>query len=718
MAWNGRLIGLLSRLASAFLVAWLAAPLAGQTVSAQPEGNGPPPGEGRAMLAPPPIRLGVRAATVQAKLPVARILVVVPDAASYLEALRAWSLEARFPVLIDDGTWVAREDVARFARAFRPERVVRFRASDAPWPLDPVERRAVLERVVAGAWGVETFPALLDRWKEMKLVPFGVVAMDPRHAAWTAGVALAAGRGQLIAWTMIDENVSGTMSVPMADAVSEACEKASDAAGLSWQALGDDIEAVTLALNSANKINFDPKDPQKSGAATDFIGRRRTGDDPSKRMVRWAWAGQVHGGEARAAYAAMCALFLAHAAPATLDTREVKSLSGEEDAKAAEAAPGGVARAWLFDGYEDKAPFSDWDVTKASAEFERRGVPTTLDDAPKNGLRDWRARASNRPGSGPDVADPPFFGVDADLVCINTAGNADFFELKPGRGLSGDVPFTLRPAMIHFVHSWSAFLPGDRTTIAGRWFEHGAYAYVGSVSEPYLQAFQPTPIFAGRLMGGGTWGAAGRLDGSNAWRIAVFGDPLIVLGPPGPPAAATASARVLDALKGSVDTAADLAERLKSGEYASALWSLAYLGRDADADRLVRALLKDKPETVTPEVAAAGAGALFRTGDRATIVAALGKAAKETAGKSGWGVPKFFEETPALRDVVWHALYTPTPVTGTREAVELLARAVRPEMAKRDGDEAVAAAERLLGQKGAKDIEELVKSSLGASKAK
>jgi len=42
---------------------------------------------------------------------------------------------------------------------------------------------------------------------------------------------------------------------------------------------------------------------------------------------------------------------------------------------------------------------------------------------------------------------------------------------------------------VHFIHSWSAVTPDDRNTVGGRWLSNGVYAYVGSVDEPYVQAF-------------------------------------------------------------------------------------------------------------------------------------------------------------------------------------------------------------------------------------
>ena len=78
----------------------------------------------------PGVLLGRRAGALLATRPVIRTVVIVPDPASYAEAVARWTPMAMFPVLIDDGSWAAQEDIARFVRGFQPESVVRWEAPD------------------------------------------------------------------------------------------------------------------------------------------------------------------------------------------------------------------------------------------------------------------------------------------------------------------------------------------------------------------------------------------------------------------------------------------------------------------------------------------------------------------------------------------------------------------------------------------------------------
>ncbi|MDP1661803.1 MAG: hypothetical protein Q8L55_07790, partial [Phycisphaerales bacterium] len=88
-----------------------------------------------------PAALGQRIAAARAQTIAASTLVIVPDEASYLAAIALWhtpspdhnGARTLFPILIDDGTLPCHEDLARFARAFKPAYTVRFTAKgDAP----------------------------------------------------------------------------------------------------------------------------------------------------------------------------------------------------------------------------------------------------------------------------------------------------------------------------------------------------------------------------------------------------------------------------------------------------------------------------------------------------------------------------------------------------------------------------------------------------------
>lgn len=579
---------------AAAALAWL---LAG-TAGAQPPqpGGAPPQPQGQPVRfedLPPAIRLGLRVEAVRRSVPVISAVVLVKDEVSFIEAVAHWSPKIRYPVLYDDGTPLAHEDIARFVRAFKPARVVRWSAPE-PGAGDAPGRRDAIDRAVVRSWDAETPAEFVARLNELKIAPPGVVVASTSDPAWTAALALAAARAQPILWAEVAGGVSDDMPLEEASRFCSVLEGSCDKIGAPWRDLGDAIDAVTICLNGPAKVRVGP---DKLVAATDFIGRRRIDGAASRETgARWAWAGQVHGSEAQASYRAMCAIFLS------------------------------ARSAWLFDGYPAGAPWNTFDATRA-AEFLREGTPAieaAVDDMPRGDRLHWLRRCAKP--------------LDAGLVLVNSKGLANVFETEPGACRPGDIPVLSVPAAVHFVHSWSAAWPSDRSTVAGRWLERGAYAYTGSVQEPFLQAFVPTPIFAARMVSSFPWGAAGRQDSGPAWRIAIFGDPLMTFGPGAP----ASDAELPSPLDSAEDIASGLAPALKEKRFAEALDLLTLLGRDADAARLAGGVLRDKPAAFTPEVARAAIPPLFRAGTLDDLIAAfnqtgLTEQGPPTAVRRGWG---------------------------------------------------------------------------------
>ena len=99
-----------------------------------------------------------------------------------------------------------------------------------------------------------------------------------------------------------------------------------------------------------------------------------------------------------------------------------------------------------------------------------------------------------------------------------------------------------RPTAVLIIHSFSAESPDDPETIAGRWLANGAFAYFGSMNEPFLQAFRPPGLVASFLAENLPVVAAVRRTpaevGGQPWRLVYFGDPLYRVRPPSatPPA--------------------------------------------------------------------------------------------------------------------------------------------------------------------------------------
>ena len=595
---------------------------------------------------PPQLMLGRRVDKVRSVCRVSSTVVVVSNADSYLEAVSRWKPTYRYPVLIDDGTQASHEDIARFVRSYQPARVVRWHA-DGARPGFP-ERMAVeaVQKANARSWGIPvehaTQALLLEYWKKLQLDPPGLVIMGETDPAWPAALALASAHAQPIYSIGVKQDINATLSVDEADQLEKAVQVAADATTLAWRELGDALEAVTLCLNVPARI-----DTGKDGecfATTDRIGRLSTGLESG---TRWAWTGQVHGSQAQSAYRAMCSIFLS------------------------------PRRAWVFDGYPTSNPWNFWDGTRAAELLKEVGITPDLDDTPRQGTRDWRLRAA-RP-------------INAELILVNSKGGNDYFDLEPGQCRAGDVPLLGVPALVHFVHSWSAQFPGSRATIAGRFFERGAFAYVGSVHEPFLHAFQTTPAAAGRLISGAPFAAALRVDDPKLWKIAVMGDPLHFVGKP----LLRADEPVLEDTE---EITANLRAQLTTGQFTDAVRSLVMAGRDEQAAALAQSLLKERPDAFSPMFAAYAMGAAIRTGDNRAVVRyyqKLGDLSKD----------------PVLLDVLWLASY-PLMETADQELLVLLRNNLRPDQPGPDATRLAAAWARRHGRQGAEQLLDAIRLTI------
>ncbi len=526
-------------------------------------------------------RAGLRAGVLRNVQMTVPVVIVVNNAESYLTAISGWEGPARYPVLWDDGTDASREDIARFVRAFRPERVLLLTGDGGRrWGGERAEKQELFEAVLGQAFNekIGSWREALDQLAKDGVVSPGIVVTDAQDPAWPAALALAAGRMQPVAFVGAPSPVWKTMSVEDSDALETEIERAARATGRSWEAIGDDIDAVTLALNTGTAIKTGGGDRARL-ATTDRIGRVGS----MGAGGRWAWCGQIIGDESRAAYQAMCALFL------TLD------------------------QGFVWDGYTQNPPWGLYDGTEAAGVLGEAGLKTELHDQPRYTIEDWKRRMVRPVGDSGAEREPG----TAMLMLMNSKGGSNRFDLPGGyeeEGKPGHLPMLDVPAALHIVHSFSLQRPTSRDTVGGRFLERGVYLYAGSVDEPYLQGFVPTPGIARRLAGSMPFAAAVRFDDGSAWKITVLGDPLVTLGPGGK--------RVEGDFKftGTQNLDERAKDRLKGGDFEGALGDLVLLGRDNDAARLAMALMKDKPEAFTPGAALRSMPALFRVGEYEAIL--------------------------------------------------------------------------------------------------
>ncbi|MBL8744943.1 MAG: hypothetical protein JNK58_01160 [Phycisphaerae bacterium] len=583
---------------------------------------------------PPQVLLGRRADVLRLNLKVRPTVVIVSSNDDFVRAIARWSLAERYPILIDDGTSRAREDIARFVRAFEPKSVLTWKAEAAPddrLPDDPALFREAIEAASRLAWGARDAEALAEIWKQSQFTPFGVVVASPADPAWTAALALSAGRGQPILWIESKPaSISQFISEDQAQALDSALAGRLDELGRPWRGMGDDIDALTLCLSLGVNINA------KSGrlALTDALARAKDG-------TRAAYVGVIPGESPRAAYLAMCSLFLQ------------------------------PRHAWLFDGYKpEMAP--PYAVPAAAKLLDQARVEVSTNTPPLGGLSHWRQRTLD--------------GVNFDFIHVNSSGNADFFDLTPGRAFVGDVPFLNKPAMVHFIHSFSLQNPASAQTIGGRWLENGAYCYYGSMDEPFLGAFLPSQIVVTRLLLGAPFAAAVRQDDTRVWKLNVFGDPLATMGRPAPRYDEPLS------LEGAVNLEDRMKSALKAQRLDEALAALILLGRDKDAARVASAALADNGQSATPTLAAIALPAAFR----------------ERSDELFYGLYERLtpdiQRSPLVNDMLWQVARQSLDSTDDRRVLAWLRASIREECMCDDAEAIAPALRRVFGVEAARSM--------------
>lgn len=616
---------------------WSAACILACAVGTAPgrQGEAPPPGAPTAPTAaklPPQVVLGRRVEAVRRNLKVSPTVVLVRNTSDYVRAIGGWSLAARYPVLLDDGTDRAREDIARFVRAFQPKSVIRWAAQDAPdLTGEPDQLRMAVESAARAAWGAKTPDDLKKVWQQAQFEPMGVVVASPVDPAWTAALALAAGRGQPFVWVESKPRGMGEVAA-MSDVVSfdARISKRIDELGYEWRGLGDTIDSITLCLTPQLRY----QGPDAPLAVTDRIGRHASGD-------RYAWTGVVPGDAAQAAYRAMCALFV---------------------------EPGS---AWLFDGYKpDFAP--PYAIPAAANLLQDAGFKVSANTPPHGGLQHWRQRAA--------------FGVPFDFIHVNSSGNNNWFELSPGIAFASEIPTLKRPALVHFIHSFSAQVPNDMTTIAGRWLENGVYAYYGSMEEPFLGAFLPAASFVGRMVSGASFAAAARQDGQPPWKLNVFGDPLIVIGGPLP--------KLDDALQiqGAVSLDAEMKSSLKEKKLAEGAAALVLLGKDELAWQIAAAALAAEPSAMTPDLARIAITPAFREGKKELFFMLYGAMKPED------------QRDTLIADMLWQSARPDLESTRDDKMLGWLRSTVRRASIVEDATDLAPALKRVFGESAARSL--------------
>lgn len=608
-----------------------------------------------------PIKLGQRVKALRQKIKVRPVVVLVRNESEFADAVAAWRLpEECFPVLIDDGSDLGRENIARFVRAFLPRAVLRWDASQrgaagggTDLPADPAARAAKLSSVVFGAWESEDFAGMKSAMEEVGSEPVGVVYASPTDPAWTAAITLAAGRGQVLAW--LDPSLVGggapgdTMAPQQLASLITAIEDGAKATELKWEELSDDIDAITLCANAPSKIKGHGSGGiEQTMALTDRLARRPD-------LTRWGYAGQVFGDAGTAAYRAMSSVFL------------------------------GVESAWAFDGYEFDQLTGRYNLKPIMEILTGTPVKLAFDPA-RSSANDFRGASRG--------------GISSALAYINTKGQMWNFEFSPGKLYSFDVPMLNFPAVVHFTHSYSAQVVHHRSSVAGRWLENGAYCYYGSVDEPYLSAFVPGPDFFRRFfLFGGPFSCSARYEIAPLGKLNVFGDPLQCAG--APPLRLDEIIPTEGPLAGVTAMGDTVKESLKAGKIEQAAAELVMLGRDKDAVRLCLAGLKARAQDGRPapdraRLGAIGMPAAFRDRDPAAVATLC------------VAMPVQMRNDPFYVSLLWQACRPTLSDSPTPETLTAMKSAIRELCALEDLEDLTPAVRKAEGKPGVEAMWKMV----------
>ncbi len=404
------------------------------------------------------------------------VVCLVPDVATFFEAIESWDEHVYFPILIDDV-----ETNLKFARAFRPSRIVRYPRSEAK-----VEGARSWERTVQAvvrAWrsGEGDGPAGNVRPPaDLGPTPPGVVVSHAEAPMLAGAAALAAGRFQPLIRIDSERHFLDVLSESEAGAFDERLRAATSQVFQNFERLGDDCDFVTVAGDFPYRY--------RSALGDEALDDRLARD--SKASARWGYCGRLTGDAKLSVYRAMCSLFL------------------QPDS------------ALLFNAYPTSEPqWREFDQGNA-AHLLNTMIPVLSRVGARADRAGWHKsfRLGNSHG----------------LLLINTHGGPTEFFLANGPGLAGDIPPSV-PSVAYLVHSFSASNPNEAETLAARWLAQGAFIFYGSMNEPYLTAFR-TPTTVARLMAERIPLAAAFRQGAGEpfarpWRLVYFGDPLYTLEP-------------------------------------------------------------------------------------------------------------------------------------------------------------------------------------------
>ena len=197
------------------------------------------------------VQSGLRIATLNSKISTVNRVVLVPDEATFLAAMGQWSLEGRWPILIEDNKYTP-----MFLQRFEQAEVIHVPAVKDPLPKGKTLQDSMLKAVVA-AWNATDMESLQQTWKRLGWEPPGVVITSQNDPAWQAAVALAADRGQPLVF--LEDNFgqpNDTLTAEQMQRLETSIENTVKQTGYPYKKLGDSIDTITLVRDWGLNINL------------------------------------------------------------------------------------------------------------------------------------------------------------------------------------------------------------------------------------------------------------------------------------------------------------------------------------------------------------------------------------------------------------------------------------------------------------------------------
>ena len=599
---------------------------------------------------PWPVLLGARVMICERNRPVASRVVLVPDAATYLEQISKWSPLGQWPVLFEDDP-----GTSQFIRAFQPDEILVVPATARRLPEDLEQRQQLATAVAKISFGA-TDPRIgfREHYEKLGWRPPGFVVASMNDPAWTAGVALAAGRG--LPLVFVDGDFGGPNGELSARRLRELELMIRDGArstGYEWAGLGDGLDAVAICRSLPGRCRMDvPKAAQvrlqgraPSGpyATMDAICRNDDGQ-------RWGYAGWIFGDEGRSAVMAMSSIFL--------DRRNI----------------------WMFSGYEKQGQWNVYEVSKPAGRLAELGYASLFFEEGDADLASWIRLLRG--------------AIPADVLFMNSHGSPTLFHVSGNqRAYPQDIPFSEKPLALQMIHSFSLKQPATPDTVGGRFLERGVYAYVGSVDEPYLSAFISPRLAVERLaagvpflLAGRYWPGGGMMSG--VWKITAIGDPFMqaippqlrVIKPATDPPAIEGGVNLLESAKAMM-----AATKTNPMQGAEAIRLLELLGRDKIAVQIWKNIESSDDQAAIAAAAPEAIGPLFREKDWPDFMAAYGRLSRENRSRDS-------------RDMLWH-LATPRLNSITDpNTIAFLSAEIREPMPAVDLERLMPHLDRVLGR--------------------